>query len=145
MSFAFQKKYYTIRTRIDSEIIMKKYKKPLLIALVVADVAVITFFLVVSIMLLTVVIPYHNKADQLAHSQGLIHAILEMPAAGSFFAFVFPIFLVLAGNIVGLMLYVRKTTKKEPAKIEDLTEEQKEELRQELLRDLQNQSKPEEK
>ena len=68
MSFAFQKKYYTIRTRIDSENIMKKYKKPLLIALVVADVAVITFFLVVSIMLLTVVIPYHNKAEQLAHS-----------------------------------------------------------------------------
>ena len=66
---------------------MKKYKKPLLIALVVLDVAIITFFLVVSIMLLTVVIPYQNKADQLAHSQGLIHAILEMPAAGSFFAF----------------------------------------------------------
>lgn len=124
---------------------MKKYKKPLLITLVVADVAIITFFLVVSIMLLTVVIPYNTKADQLAHSQGLIHAILEMPAVGSFFAFVFPIFLVLAANIVGLMLYVRKTTKKEPAKIEDLSEEQKEELRQELLRDLQAQSNKEEK
>ena len=124
---------------------MKKYKKPLLIALVVLDVAIITFFLVVSIMLLTVVIPYQNKADQLAHSQGLIRAILEMPPVGSFFAFVFPIFLILAGNIVGLMLFVRKTTKKEPAKIEDLTEEQKEELRQELLRDLQGQNSKEEK
>ena len=68
-----------------------------------------------------------------------------MPPVGSFFAFVFPIFLVLAGNIIGLMLYVRKTTKKEPAKIEDLTEEQKEELRQELLRDLQGQNSKEEK
>ena len=124
---------------------MKKYKKPLLIALVVLDVAIITFFLVVSIMLLTVVIPYQNKADQLAHSQGLIRAILEMPPVGSFFAFVFPIFLILAGNIVGLMLFVRKTTKKEPAKIEDLTDEQKEELRQELLRDLQSQNNKEEK
>ena len=124
---------------------MKKYKKPLLIALVVLDVAIITFFLVVSIMLLTVVIPYQNKADQLAHSQGLIRAILEMPPVGSFFAFVFPIFLILAGNIIGLMLFVRKTTKKEPAKIEDLTDEQKEELRQELLRDLQAQSSKEEK
>ena len=130
---------------MTNDFIMKKYKKPLLIALVVLDVAIITFFLVVSIMLLSVAIPYQNKADQIAHSQGLIRAILEMPAAGSFFAFVFPIFLVLAGNIVGLMLYVRKTTKKEPAKIEDLTEEQKEELRQELLRDLQGQNSKEEK
>jgi hypothetical protein len=35
------------------------------------------------------------------------------------------------------MLYVRKTTKKEPAKLDDLSEEQKEALRQELLKDLQ--------
>ena len=122
---------------------MKKYKKPLLIALVVFDVAIITFFLVVSIMLLSVVIPYQNKADQIAHANALVKAILQMPAAGSFFAFVFPIFLVLAGNIVGLMLYVRKTTKKEPAKISDLSEEQKEALRQELLKDLQGGNKDE--
>ena len=130
---------------MTSDFIMKKYKKPLLIALVVLDVAIITFFLVVSIMLLSVVIPYQNKADQLAHANALVKAILQMPPVGSFFAFVFPIFLVLAGNIVGLMLYVRKTTKKEPAKIEDLTEEQKEELRQELLKDLQGQNSKEEK
>ena len=122
---------------------MKKYKKPLLIALVVLDVAIITFFLVVSIMLLSVVIPYQNKADQIAHANALVKAILQMPAAGSFFAFVFPIFLVLAGNIVGLMLYVRKTTKKEPAKLEDLSDEQKEALRQELLKDLQGGNKDE--
>ena len=127
-------------------IIMKKYKKPLLIALVVLDVAIITFFLVISIMLLvTMAKNGGNKTDAIAHSDGLIKAILEMPAVGSFFAFVFPIFLILAGNIVGLMLFVRKTTKKEPAKIEDLTEEQKEELRQELLRDLQGQNNKEEK
>ena len=124
---------------------MKKYKKPLLIALVVLDVAIITFFLVVSIMLLSVVVPAKTLAEAKANSSGLIRAILDMPAAGSFFAFVFPIFLVLAGNIIGLMLYVRRTTKREPAKIEDLTDEQKEELRQELLRDLQAQSNKEEK
>ena len=124
---------------------MKKYKKPLLIALVVLDVAIITFFLVVSIMLLSVVIPYQSQADRLAHANALVKAILQMPRWASFCAFVLPIFLVLAGNIVGLMLYVRKTTKKEPAKIEDLTEEQKEELRQELLKDLQGQNSKEEK
>ena len=117
---------------------MKKYKKPLLIALVVLDVAVITFFLVLSIMILITVTKYKNQA--VANSDGLVKAILEMPSVGSFFAFVLPMFLVLAGNIVGLMLYVRKTTKKEPAKLDDLTEEQKEALRQELLKDLQGNS-----
>ena len=114
---------------------MKKYKKPLLIALVVLDVALITFFLVVSIMVLATVTKYKNES--VAHSTGLVQAILKMKPVASFFAFVVPMFLVLAGNIVGLMLYVRKTSKKEPAKIEDLSEEQKEALRQELLKDLQ--------
>ena len=117
---------------------MKKYKKPLLIALVVLDVAVITFFLVLSIMILITVTQYKNQA--VAHSTGLVKAILQLPPVGSFFAFVLPMFLVLAGNIVGLMLYVRKTTKKEPAKLDDLSDEQKEALRQELLKDLQGNS-----
>ena len=107
---------------------MKKYKKPLLIALVVLDVAIIVFFLVLSIMILTAVTKY--KAQAANNTEGLVKAILQMKPVASFFAFVLPMFLVLVGNIVGLMLYVRKTTKKEPAKIEDLTEEQKEELRQ---------------
>ena len=123
-------------------IIMKKYKKPLLIALVVLDVAIITFFLVVSIMLLvTMAKNGGDKTAAITHSSGLVKAILEMPPAASFFAFVFPIFLILAGNIVGLMLFVRKTTKKEPAKLEDLSDEQKEALRQELLKDLQGEKK----
>ena len=121
---------------------MKKYKKPLLIGLVVLDVAVITFFLVLSIMILVTVTQYKNQA--VAHSTGLVKAILQLPPVGSFFAFVLPMFLVLAGNIVGLMLYVRKTTKKEPAKLDDLSEEQKEALRQELLKDLQGENKKEE-
>ncbi len=114
---------------------MKKYKKPLLIALVVLDVALIAFFLVLSIMILVTVTKYKNEA--VAHSSGLVQAILKLKPAVSFVVFVLPMFLVLAGNIVGLMLYVRKTTKKEPAKLEDLSDEQKEALRQELLKDLQ--------
>ena len=114
---------------------MKKYKKPLLIALVVLDVALIAFFLVLSIMILVAVNQYKN--DAAAHTTGLVQAILKLKPAVSFVVFVIPMFLVLAGNIVGLMLYVRKTTKKEPAKLEDLSDEQKEALRQELLKDLQ--------
>ena len=117
---------------------MKKYKKPLLIALVVLDVALITFFLVLSIMILSVVAQYKNKPDAIAHSAGLVQVILKIePPIAQFFVFVVPMFILLAANIVGLMMFVRKTTKKEPAKISDLSEEQKEALRQELLKDLQ--------
>ena len=122
---------------------MKKYKKPLLIALVVLDVALITFFLVVSIMVLVASTKY--KGEAVNHTEGLIQAIIKLGNKNqflSFLAFVAPMFLLLAANIVGLMVYVRKTTKKEPAKISDLSEEQKEALRQELLKDLQS---PEEK
>ena len=52
-------------------------------------------------------------------------------------AFVVPLFVLLAGNIVGLVIFVKKTSKSEPAKLDDLSEEQKEALRQELLKDLQ--------
>ena len=116
---------------------MNKYKKPLLIALVVLDVAITTFFLVLSIMILVKVVPAKTLNEAIANSDGLVKAILQMKPVVSFFVFVLPMFLVLAGNIIGLMLFVRKTTKKEPAKIEDLSEEQKEALRQELLKDLQ--------
>ena len=57
--------------------------------------------------------------------------------------FVVPLFILLAGNIIGLVFYVRKTTKKEPVKVQDLSEAQKEALRQELLRDLQGGNKEE--
>ena len=116
---------------------MNKYKKPLLIALVVLDVAITTFFLVLSIMILVKVVPAKTLNEAIDNSDGLVKAILQMKPVASFFAFVLPMFLVLAGNIIGLMIFVRKTTKKEPAKIEDLSEEQKEALRQELLKDLQ--------
>ena len=122
---------------------MKKNKTPLLIAVVVLDVALITFFLVVSIMLIATVSKYKTPENALANTTGLIHGILAMGKWPSFFAFVVPMFLVLAANIIGLMLFVRKTTKKEPAKISDLSDEQKEALRQELLKDLQGGNKEE--
>ncbi|MBR0294312.1 MAG: hypothetical protein IJQ67_00140 [Bacilli bacterium] len=50
--------------------------------------------------------------------------------------FVIPLFVLLAANIIGLVVFVRKSTKKEPVQVNDLTEEQKEALRRELLNDL---------
>ena len=51
-------------------------------------------------------------------------------------AFVIPTFVILAANIVVLVIYVRKQTKKEPIKYDELTDEQKEALKKELLEDI---------
>ena len=53
------------------------------------------------------------------------------------FAFVLPLFAVLAANIVGLVLYLRKNLKHEKITASDLTEEEREALKKELLKDLQ--------
>ena len=122
---------------------MKKYKKPLLIGLVALDVGITVFLFVISIIILaTIGAANQNVKEAIEKSDGLIKFLLEH---STFYlcVFVIPLFVILAANIVGLVLYVRKTAKKEPAKLEDLSEEQKEALRQELLKDLQGQDKKE--
>ena len=52
-------------------------------------------------------------------------------------AFVIPLFLVLAANIVGLVFYLKKTNKPEKISAKDLTDEEKEALKKELLKELQ--------
>ena len=88
---------------------------------------------------------YGNAQQAARYAKGLSLFLLEHTNV-YFWGFVFPLFILLAGNIVGLVFYVKKTSvKAEPAKLSDLSEEQKEALRQELLRDLQGGSKPEPK
>ena len=67
----------------------------------------------------------------------LINYLLKNPTV-YLVAFVIPLFVLLAGNVIGLIIYVKKTSGKQPAQLDDLTEEQKEALRQELLKDLGN-------
>ena len=121
---------------------MKKYKKPLFIGLVVLDVAITVFLFVISIIILATVAPAATLQEAINNSSGLIKFLLQH---STFYlcVFVIPLFVILAANIIGLVLYVRKTAKKEPAKLDDLTEEQKEALRQELLKDLQGQDNKE--
>ena len=90
---------------------------------------------------------YGNVKDAIAAAQpGSLKLFLLQNTNVYFWAFVFPLFILLAANIVGLVFYVKKTSvKEEPAKLSDLSEEQKEALRQELLRDLQGDNKPEPK
>ena len=121
----------------------QKYKKPLFITLIALDVAVTIFLFVISIIVLITLASSSTGAEAINKSHGLIKYLLQNRTIYGVF-FVIPLFLILAANIIGLVVYVRKTTKKEPAKLEDLSEEQKEALRQELLKDLQGENKKEE-
>lgn len=121
----------------------KKIKKPLFIALIAVDVAITVFLFVISIIMLAMLGKYGSPKEAINHADGLILFLLQNTNV-YFWGFVFPLFVLLAGNIVALVIYVKKTASKDaaPAKLDDLTEEQKEALRLELLKDLQAKTEP---
>lgn len=120
---------------------MKKRIKGLIIAGVIADVMITVFFFAVSIIMLALVGKYTVKHAP-EHASGLILYLLNNTTV-YFWGFVFPLFILLAANIIGLVFYVKKTSAKEnaPTKLDDLSDEQKEALRQELLKDLMKDTK----
>ena len=123
---------------------MKKSTKILIIAGVEVDVAITVFLFVISIIMLAFLGKYGDVKNAIANTKDgeLINALLKNTTL-YFWAFVFPLFILLAGNILGLVFYVKKTSvKTEPAKLSDLSEEQKEALRQELLKDLAKPAEP---
>ena len=119
---------------------MKKFQKPLIIAGLVLDVGVTIFLFVISIMILAKVIPAATLNEAINNAKGLIKYLLQNPTI-YLVAFVIPLFILLALNVVGLIIYVKKTSGVKPAQLDDLSEEQKEALRQELLKDLQGEKK----
>lgn len=117
-----------------------KNKKWLWISVGVLDIALTVFFFVIHIMMLASVVGKTNEQiTQLRLSNTLI-GYLARPENSVVYlvGFVIPLFIILAANIVGLVFYVKKQTKKEPVKVTDLTDEQKEALKKELLKDLEN-------
>jgi len=112
---------------------MSKAKKVLFISLISLDVAITIFLFVLSIiMLANAGLP---EAERKA-ATGFIGWLINLDPLVYGLAFVVPLFVLLAANIIGLVIYVKKSTKKGPVKVNDLTEEQKEALKQELLKDL---------
>ena len=114
-----------------------KNKKPLWIALAVLDAGAVIFLFVVHIVMLANVIGKSPEAVQeFAKGEGLFPYLAgHLTVYG--FAFVVPLFVILAANIIGLVLYIKKSTKKEKVSVSDLSEEEKEALKKELLKDLE--------
>ena len=117
---------------------MKKKLKYLLFAGIALDVAITIFLFVISIVMLVLLGKYGDARHASENTSGLFLFLLQNTTI-YFWAFVFPLFVLLAGNIIGLVFYVKKTSAQEkaPAKLDDLSEEQKEALKAELLKDLQ--------
>ena len=113
-------------------------KKILFISLAVLDVAVVTFLFVVHIIMLANVIG-KSAADLETFKKGSgLFPYLASHIAVYGFAFVLPLFLILAANIVGLVIYIKKSTAKEKVTVSNLSDEEKEALKKELLKDLQS-------
>ena len=121
---------------------MNKLKKPLIISGLVLDVGITVFLFVISILILAKVIPAATLEEAINNSRNmpLIKFLLQHQAV-YLVGFVVPLFILLALNVVGLIIYVKKTSGVKPAQLDDLSEEQKEALRQELLKDLQGEKK----
>ena len=114
-----------------------KNKKVLWICLAALDVALVVFLFVISVIMLANVMGKSPAAlQELAKQPGLIpYLVGHYNVFG--FAFVLPLFLILAANIIGLVLYLKKNLKRGKVTAADLSEEEKEALKKELLKDLQ--------
>lgn len=112
-------------------------KKILWICLGVLDVAVVGFLFVVHIIMLANVIGKGPEEIAVIVANGGLVGFLAGNLAVYGFAFVLPLFVILAANIIGLVIYMRKTLKKDKVTVSDLSEEEKEALKKELLKDLE--------
>ena len=121
---------------IKREIFQMKNKKPLWITLIALDVSITIALLVISIVMLSQTVG--KTAAEIRAATGFI-GYLQNHTTFYFLLFVLPLFLLLAANIIFLVIYVRKSTKAEPVQMNELTEEQKAELRKQILADLQKQ------
>lgn len=112
---------------------MSKEKKTLIIVGLCLDAAITLFFFILSLVL---IVKQSIHGPALRNTGGLIGYLANNPTV-YLCAFVLPTFLLLAANIVGLVFYLKRTgAKKAQVSVNDLSDEQKEQLRQELLKDL---------
>ncbi len=113
-------------------------KKILFIALFALDVAVTIFLFVVSIIMIATMPTYKESINPNTFI-GYFQA--NPPIFGV--AIVIPLFVLLIGNILALVLYLRKNKKKK-VELNELSDAEKEALRRELMKDLAKETLPEE-
>ena len=113
---------------------MSKMKKLLVILGLTLDGALTLFLFVVSVIMISRSAGLRPE-DIKALPDGFINYLIKNPTT-FLCAFVIPLFVLLIANIVFLVLYVKKTSKKQEVTMNDLSQDQIEELKQELLNDI---------
>ena len=121
----------------------KNVKKGLLIGGIVLDVGITVFLLVVSIIMLATMPKNSIEMSEAIEMNGPFIGYLQKNPTVYLFTCVVPLFLLLGLNIVGLVMYIKKAGKTK-ATLAELSDEQKDALKAELLKDL-TESKKEEK
>ena len=121
----------------------KIVKKGLLIGGIVLDVGITVFLLVVSIIMLATMPKNSIEMSEAIEKNGQFIGYLQQNPTVYLFTCVVPLFLLLGLNVVGLVMYVKKAGKTKTT-LAELSDEQKDALKAELLKDL-TESKKEEK
>ena len=113
----------------------KNVKKVLLIGGIVLDVGITVFLLVVSIIMLATMPANGVEMQKAIEMNGPFIGYLQQNSTVYLFTCVVPLFLLLGVNIVGLVMYIKKAGKTK-ATLAELSDEQKDALKAELLKDL---------
>ena len=121
----------------------KNVKKGLLIGGIVVDVGITVFLLIVSIIMLATMPKNSIEMSEAIEMNGPFIGYLQKNPTVYLVTCVVPLFLLLGVNIVGLVMYIKKAGKTK-ATLAELSDEQKDALKAELLKDL-TESKKEEK
>lgn len=108
-----------------------KTKRILFISLFCVDIALTIFLFIVSIIMLATMPKTKNEIDATTFI-----GYLQANPTVFLLAFVIPLFILLAANVAILIWYVRKSNKAKQVKLNDLSNEEKEALRKELMKDL---------
>lgn len=121
----------------------KNVKKGLLIGGIVLDVGITIFLLIISIIMLATMPKNSIEMSQAIEMNGPFIGYLQQNSTVYLFTCVVPLFLLLGVNIVGLVMYIKKVGKTK-ATLAELSDEQKDALKAELLKDLTESKKEEE-
>lgn len=122
-----------------------KLRKILLISGISVDVLITVFLFVVAIIMIATAPKTLADKQAAIENNGPFIGYLQQNTTLYFWTCVFPLIFLLIGNIVMLVLYVKKAGKTK-AQLSDLSEEQKAALRAEILKDIDSsEEKPEEK
>ena len=121
----------------------KNVKKGLLIGGIVVDVGITVFLLIVSIIMLATMPKNSIEMSEAIEMNGPFIGYLQKNPTVYLFTCVVPLFLLLGLNVVGLVMYVKKAGKTK-ATLAELSDEQKDALKAELLKDLTESKKEEE-